>query len=49
MTLRDWFAGQALGAMLTNPAAGSADKDAVAEQAYHYADAMLAQKEKHNG
>jgi hypothetical protein len=48
MTLRDWFAGQALGAMLTNEIAGAAEKSYVAEQAYYYADAMLEQREKPN-
>ena len=42
MTLRDWFAGQALVGMLTREEAGNADKDMVACQAYYYADAMLA-------
>jgi hypothetical protein len=46
MTLRDYFAGKALAAMLTTPPAALADKDVVASQAYYYADAMLAEREK---
>lgn len=36
MSLRDWFAGQALQRLI-----GSADADNVALEAYRYADAML--------
>jgi hypothetical protein len=46
MTLRDWFAGQALGSILTQEIAGAAEKIVWAELAYQYADAMLAQREK---
>ena len=52
MTLRDWFAGQAMQAMLSNPANyGSIhewrDDATVSEQAYEIADDMIkARKEK---
>jgi hypothetical protein len=52
MTLRDWFAGQAMQGMLSNPANyGSShewrDDATVAEQAYEIADDMIkARKEK---
>ena len=40
MTLRDWFAGQALAGMLANThIVGTINR--IAEHAYHYADAML--------
>jgi hypothetical protein len=42
MTLRDWFAGQALiGLLTTRPA-----DEIVAKWAYSYADAMLAERSK---
>jgi hypothetical protein len=41
MSLRDWFAGQAL-----NSFQGRLNKTSSASQAYKYADAMLAQREK---
>lgn len=40
MSLRDWFAGQALGTAYCNETTADADK--VAEWAYQIADAMLA-------
>jgi hypothetical protein len=45
MTLRDWFAGQALNGRL----ADGTDKDAqlVAEEAYAYAQAMLVERQKY--
>ncbi len=54
MTLRDWFAGQALVGMLAyshvNPQRGNYHEnclvEGVAEDAYRYADAMLAEREK---
>lgn len=53
MTLRDWFAGQALCGMfnsysLTIPA-GQTVAEARAKIAYLVADAMLAEREKENG
>jgi hypothetical protein len=44
MTLRDYFAGQALAGMLADPNVGTAE--ATAECAYHMADAMLAGRVK---
>jgi hypothetical protein len=54
MTLRDWFAGQALAGMLAyshvNPQRGNYHEncsvEGAAEDAYRYADAMLAEREK---
>jgi hypothetical protein len=43
MTLRDWFAGQALSNMYTHEAE---DSTAVARWAYQIADAMLAERSK---
>lgn len=53
MTLRDWFAGQALAAMVSTPketteaanAAGMSRTDFVTECAYQLADAMLLARE----
>jgi hypothetical protein len=54
LELRDWFAGQALAGILTSPGTPRPGEspmdqhaDAVAEQAYAYADAML--KLRRNG
>ena len=44
MTLRDWFAGQALMGWCADPHMGSFVK--VAEGCYNMADAMLAEREK---
>lgn len=44
MTLRDWFAGQAMAGAAYNFANGQAD--AAAEKAYRFADAMLAARER---
>jgi hypothetical protein len=47
MTLRDYFAGQALMGILNNAGCFANMKDSdVAENAYHAADAMLAAREK---
>lgn len=45
MTLRDWFAGQALSGQLANPTFTS-DTIALAQWAYKYADALLAERMK---
>lgn len=52
MELLDWFAGQALNALLTNPKTpdpGSSPftqhADSLAQQAYGYAEAMLRQRD----
>lgn len=44
MSLRDWFAGQALAGMLSNPECITG-RPAVAVHAYGYADAMIAARE----
>ena len=42
MTLRDWFAGQAMAGLLAYPGAGEwASPDKLAVNVYRYADAML--------
>ena len=49
MTLRDWFAGQALAGVLANPAEGSwgtNEAPNAATNAYQMADAMLARRAK---
>jgi len=47
MTLRDWFAGQALNGMLSNGRFSGQNTDEVtASVAYQYADAMLAERAK---
>jgi len=45
MQLRDWFAGQALGGILSNVRA-DVGTDLVAATAYHLADAMMAERAK---
>ena len=45
MTLRDWFAGQALVGLIINPETGGHVQD-FAKCAYNYADAMLKEREK---
>jgi hypothetical protein len=45
MTLRDWFAGQALAGMCADPDMGSNTADAIAGSAYSLADAMLKARE----
>ena len=49
MSLRDWFAGQAMAAMISKPLSGSVAIEvftATAESAYRFADAMLAERDK---
>lgn len=46
MTLRDYFAGEALKGMLSTEVGGSAPKHEATGQAYHYADAMLEARKK---
>lgn len=57
LTMRDWFAGHALSGLVSDPtlmqaSGGAAEKlnisvnQAVAQQCYEYADAMLAQRIK---
>lgn len=47
MSLRDWFAGQALAGMMASEVDGSTyNEDPAAERAYRFADAMLAEREK---
>ena len=46
MSLRDWFAGQALAGRMINGFASSADADVHARVAYKMADAMLAERAK---
>jgi hypothetical protein len=52
MSLRDWFAGQALNAHLSNPdhwpmmANGQVTKADIASSSYEFADAMLAERVK---
>lgn len=45
MTLRDWFAGQALNGMLSDPNL-SAEPEEFADYAYRHADAMLKARSK---
>lgn len=49
MSLRDWFAGQALQGMLANDDASGAVWSAFAKDAYACADAMLAARSKTQG
>lgn len=42
MTLRDWFAGQALAGICANPNWQPTDVSSVAQDAYAHADAMIA-------
>jgi len=44
MTLRDWFAGQALIGIATNPGGLDTDTGEWASLAYHVADKMLAER-----
>jgi hypothetical protein len=41
MSLRDYFAGQALAGMCANPKCNQYSDEMVAEEAYHQADVML--------
>jgi hypothetical protein len=51
MTLRDWFAGQALSAIILTPLSqnGCATFFGSANEAYGYADAMIAARERKGG
>lgn len=46
MTLRDWFAAQALTMPIVNDAQGSEWAEHIAQGAYKVADAMIAEREK---
>ena len=46
MTLRDWFAGQALMGYLANPAPGAVIESQMVKICYIMADAMIAEGEK---
>lgn len=46
MSLRDWFAGQALSALVDPEDDGATHPDVFAEHAYSIADAMLAAREQ---
>lgn len=46
MSLRDYFAGQALAGLLTSTATDGDDWDTIAAKAYDSADAMLAARER---
>ncbi len=46
MNLRDWFAGQALAGILSNPESSECHIAATAETAYRLADAMLKERAK---
>lgn len=51
MSVRDWFAGQALAGMLAQPSSDDPDSAAIlissyAKDAYRYADAMLLERKK---
>jgi hypothetical protein len=45
MTLRDWFAGQALAGLVFHNDYGARSDDEIANGAYAYADAMIAARE----
>jgi hypothetical protein len=45
MTLRDWFAGQALAGLVFHNHYGARSDDEIANGAYAYADAMIAARE----
>lgn len=46
MTLRDWFAGQALIGILTNTSYDHNEPHIIAKRAYQMTDAMLAERSK---
>ena len=48
MSLRDWFAGQALAGLIACPNTSGGEKD-FARNAYKLADAMLAERETRKG
>jgi hypothetical protein len=49
MSLRDWFAGQALAGMQSQYKAGRLRHDYAATDAYAFADAMLAARRQQDG
>lgn len=49
MSLRDWFAGQALAGLHANPIWDDASHATAAQVCFDAADAMLAQREKEDG
>ncbi len=49
MTLRDWFAGQAMQGMSANGDFSDSDYAEVAKWSYEQADAMLAERKKQHG
>jgi len=46
MSMRDWFAGQALGEMWNHERAVGVDPETVARKCYNMADAMLKERER---
>ena len=46
MSLRDYFAGQALAGQLSNPDLCGGESEYIAKWAYRYADAMLEERQK---
>ena len=46
MTLRDWFAGQALQGILANPESAIMPPEEYAHEAYYQAAAMLAERDR---
>lgn len=47
MSLRDWFAGQALSGLLASPRLWeSVTEEMVAKQSFHFADAMMTERDK---
>lgn len=49
MSLRDWFAGQYLAGLASDPSYDNTSFAAIADEAYLAADAMVAKREKPNG
>ncbi|SCM71599.1 conserved hypothetical protein [uncultured Pleomorphomonas sp.] len=49
MSLRDWFAGQAVGGIVASEGESRTPSDIVAKRAYELADAMLTARESGNG
>lgn len=48
MTLRDWFAGQVMSGFCADPNCAASSEE-LAESAYAFADAMLAERERRDG